>query len=107
MRRTTSITLTAAASMGVALAGQSRVDPCGLAAFNESVCEKAVQEGGYYWDGKWTRMKYSQPYPYYYDLYREYLDNGGPVSAAPTGAYDVPVTRGGFGSTGAGQFPGG
>jgi hypothetical protein len=55
-------------------------------------------------------MTYYQPYPYYYDSYRSYVDRGGQESAAPAEAYGrsgaAGVTRGGFGETGAGHGAG-
>lgn len=94
------MTLALAASVGTALAGQPPLDPCGLASFNEVVCERAINEGGYFWNGKWKKATYSQPYPYYYDLYNDYLAQGGYVNAVPPESWDAPVQRGGFGSTG-------
>ena len=59
-------------------------------------------------------MTYSYPYPFYYDSYRSYVSRGGRNYPAATGAYthgggsssSHSVTRGGFGSTGAGHGAG-
>jgi hypothetical protein len=114
------VTLTLVAAIG--LAGCSRrYDPCDDRTFDATACADAVRSGGYYWNGSWVPMTYGHPYPYYYDAYRARLTGGGVVTAAPSGAYARPagagaagdpataapgVTRGGFGSTGAGHGAG-
>jgi hypothetical protein len=101
-KKTAMISLTVVAMAGPLLGAPPRQDPCGTITFTEDVCEQAIQDGGYFWYGKWVRMKYSQPYPYYYDLYQQYLANQGLPATVPPDAYDVPaaIRRGGFGSTG-------
>lgn len=105
MKRSSKVTLTVVAAMGLASCSRRR-DPCDSQYFNEAACSEAVRSGGYYWNGGWVPMMYHYPYPYYYDSYRSYVSRGGRVygaggsyarpSAAPAGA-----VRGGFGSTGA------
>jgi len=106
MKKSASITLTAVAAMGLAACNR-RQDPCEAASFNEVACSEAVRQGGYHYNGRWVPMYYHYPYPYYYDTYRSYTARGGRVTSAPAGAYRAPsssgVTRGGFGSIGAGH----
>jgi hypothetical protein len=102
MKKSTKVTLTVVAAMGLASCGRSRLDPCEQGSFNEMACQDAVRSGGYY------------PYPYYYDHYRTHVSSGGRVMSAPSGSYARPggttsspgVTRGGFGSIGAGHSAG-
>jgi hypothetical protein len=108
MKRSAQVTLTLVATLGLAACNRQRKDPCGSATFNEQACQDAVQNRGYYWGGQWVPMSYGYPYPYYYDSYRSYAARGGAVHAAPAGSYSASpsVTRGGFGSTGAGHSVG-
>jgi len=116
MKRSSQLTLTVVAAIG--LTGCSRrYDPCDERSFDAGACGEAIRGGGYYWDGSWVPMAYSHPYPYYYDAYRSRISRGDPVATVPTGIYTRPagaaggdaahpaggVTRGGFGSTGAGH----
>jgi len=118
MKKSSKVTLTVVAVVG--LAGCSRrYDPCEAQYFDAGACNNAVSSGGYYWHGSWYPMRYSHPYPYYYDSYRYHVSHGGMVRAAPSGAYSRPsgassgtsspggVVRGGFGSTGSGHSSGG
>jgi hypothetical protein len=106
MKKSTKVTLTVVAVMGLAACG-SRRDPCDPAYFNDFACQEAIRGGGYYWNGSWVPVRYSYPYPYYYDHYRTYVVGGGHVSSSPSGSYASPsVTRGGFGSTGAAHAAG-
>jgi hypothetical protein len=111
MKKSAKVTLTVVAAVGLASCGRSRRDPCDSAYFNDLACQEAVSSGGYYWGGTWVPMRYSYPYPYYYDHYRSYVGGGGRVYAAPSGSYGRPsaspgVSRGGFGSTGSGHSSG-
>ena len=114
MKKSTKVTLTVVAAMGLASCGRSRPDPCEQGSFNEMACQDAVRSGGYYYGGSWYPMVYSNPYPYYYDHYRTYVSGGGRVVGAPAGSYARPggatsspgVERGGFGSTGAAHSSG-
>jgi|SRR5579883_1913560 len=119
MKRSSQVTLTIVAALG--LAGCSRrYDPCDERSFDAIACSDAIRGGGYYWHGSWVPMYYSHPYPYYFDSYRSRMSRGGSVVGVPAGAYARPgdgapagagdaghagsgVTRGGFGSTGAGH----
>jgi len=133
MKRSSKVTLTVVAAVGLAGCGRRRMDPCEPAYFDERACQDAVAFGGYYWQGTWFPMVYSNPYPYYYDSYHTYVSRGGRVHTAPGGSYSHPatdagkqfgsksgsgsggsgsgssgssVTRGGFGSTGGGHGAG-
>lgn len=131
MKKSAQVTLTVVAAVGLASCGRRRMDPCQPASFSQQACQEAIDGGGYYWQGSWFPMVYHSPYPYYYDSYRGYVSHGGRIYSAPTGAYShssasTPssakpssasgsssssspssgVTRGGFGSTGAGHGAG-
>jgi len=71
--------------MGLAARAQSLPDPCGAATFNEQACHEAVRANGYCWNGKWVRLKYRYAFPYYYDLYADYMAQGGLVIAGKVG----------------------
>src|ERR1019366_138183 len=111
MKKSTKVTLTVVAAMGLASCGRSRPDPCEQGSFNELACQEAVR---YYYGGSWYPMVYHYPYPYYYDHYRTHVSSGGRVVSAPAGSYARPggassspgVSRGGFGSIGAGHGAG-
>ncbi len=112
MKKSSKVTLTMVAAMGLASCGRSRRDPCDQGAFNEMACQDAVRSGGYYYGGSWFPIMYHYPYPYYYDHYRTYVGSGGRVVSAPAGSYmrsgggpvsSPGVERGGFGATGAGH----
>jgi hypothetical protein len=110
MKRSSQVTLTVVAAMGL-VACSRRHDPCESQYFNDAACSDAVRSGGYYWRGGWVPMTYSYPYPYYYDSYRTHVQRGGKVFGTPSGAYSRPssggsTVRGGFGSTGAGHGAG-
>jgi len=120
MRKSVQVTLTLAAAMGVAARAQSPPDPCGAATFNEQACQKAVRASGYCWNGKWIRLKYRYPFPYYYDLYADYMAQGTLVIPAEVGTCHTSlaailgthrgghgVSHAGFGATGAGHGAGG
>jgi hypothetical protein len=98
MKRSTQVTLTIVAAMGLASCSRRR-DPCEAQYFNEMACQEAVRAGGYHWGGTWYPMMYHYPYPYYYDSYRTHVSRGGRVFSAPSGSYS-PTARSGFGSTG-------
>lgn len=118
MKKSARVTLTVVAAMGLAACNRRR-DPCESQYFDDAACAEAVRSGGYYWGGSWYPMRYSYPYPYYYDQYRTWVSHGGSVHRSPSGSYAAPaagkrfgtggggsssssgVTRGGFGSTGA------
>jgi len=113
MKKSTKISLTVVAAMGMAACNR-RPDPCEAATYNDQACREAIQQGGYYYHGAWVPMMYSRPYPYYYDSYSRYVGRGGTVHAAPSEAYSRSsggshgsVGRGGFGSTGGGHAFGG
>ena len=65
MKRSTQVTLTVVAVMGLASCARRR-DPCESQYFNDMACQEAVRSGGYYWGGSWYPMTYHYPYPYYY-----------------------------------------
>jgi len=117
VKKSATVTLTLVAAMGVAARTVPRPDPCAPGAFNELACQAAVQNQGYCWGGRWVRLEYHYPFPYYYDLYREFLAAGGIAVPAATGACAQPAVRAGrtflgshaaragFGSTGSCHSP--
>src|SRR5262249_49447196 len=116
MKRSSQVTLTVVAAMGLAGCAR-RYDPCDAPSFDAAACSDALRGGGYYYGGSWDPMTYHYPYPYYYDAYRRHVSTGGSVVVVPHGAYARPgggasapaaggVTRGGFGSTGAAHSSG-
>ena len=111
MKKSTKVTLTVVAMIGLASCNRRR-DPCDRAYFNDMACQEAVRSGGYYYGGTWVPMRYSYPYPYYYDSYRTYVGSGGRVYSSSPGVYSHPsssssgISRGGFGSTGSGSSSG-
>ena len=124
MKKSAKVTLTIVATVGLAACGRRRLDPCEAASFNQQVCQDAIDRGGYYWQGSWVPMTYHYPYPYYFDSYRGYVSRGGKVTTVPSTSYSGSryaspgggagqssgsspgVTRGGFGSSGAGHGAG-
>jgi hypothetical protein len=116
MKKSSKVTLTIVAMVGLASCGRSRRDPCDSPYYNDLACQDAIRSGGYYWGGSWVPMRYSYPYPYYYDHYRTFVGHGGHVISTPSTSYARPssssssssgVTRGGFGSTGSSHSSGG
>jgi len=112
MKKSASVGLTILAAVALGAPPDQRLDPCASANFNESACQAAIQNRGYCWNDRWVRMKYSQPYPFYYDAYRGFLGSGGVVSAAQVGSCAAPGgfwifahggSHRGFGATGAGH----
>jgi hypothetical protein len=110
MKKSAKVTLTVVAAVGMAACNRQRMDPCQQATFSEQACDEAVRSGGYYWNGGWVPMTYHYPYPYYYDSYRSYVSRGGSARPAASGVYAHPsspsISRGGFGSIGAGHGAG-
>jgi hypothetical protein len=111
MKKSAKVTLTLAAAIGLASCNRGRRDPCEAGTFDQAACEAAVRDGGYHWHGAWVPMAYGHPYPFYFDAYRNHVNRGGSVMAAPAGSYSRPsaggVSRGGFGSIGSGRVSGG
>ena len=116
VKRSARVVLTVAAAMSMAARGQQAPDPCEAANFNVKACKVAVRHRGYCAGSTWVPVTYQQSYPYYYDSYQAYLATGGLATAAEEGNCQRPhsgffgahsVSRGGFGSTGAGHHAGG
>jgi hypothetical protein len=111
MKKSASVSLTILAAVALGAPSGQPLDPCTTAAFNEPACQAAIQNRGYCANGRWVRMKYRQPFPYYYDAYHEFVSNGGVASAATAGSCGPArgiwpfshAARAGFGSTGAGH----
>jgi hypothetical protein len=108
MKKSAAVRLTAVAAIGLAARGQPRPDPCAAATFTEAACRAAVENRGYCWNGRWVKLRYSYPYPYYFDSYVAYIANGGIVDPAAVGTCGPAhgwfsgahsVSRGGFGSS--------
>jgi len=115
MNKSSKVTLTVVAAVTLAHA-QAPGDPCQASVFNERACQEAVRQNGYCWNGKWTRLRYSYPYPYYYDRYQLYTMVVGPLQAIAPGACGMPpgghaahvhaFPRAGFGAIGVGHVGG-
>src|SRR5215471_21048248 len=90
MRKSAAVRLTIVAAMGIAAHAQARPDPCAAASFNEAACRAAVQAKGYCWNGRWVKLKYHYPYPYYYDAYIDYVAAGGLLSSPSFGSCEIP-----------------
>jgi hypothetical protein len=107
MKKSTQVTLTVAAAMGLAARGQQAPqDPCGATSFNSKACQAAVKRSRFCWQGQWIPMTDPQPYPYYYGLYQDYVANGGSVAPVPAqhcGGFFLGAIHGGFGGIGAGH----
>jgi hypothetical protein len=107
MKKSTQVTLTVAAAMGLAARGQQPLNPCGAASFNSNACHEAVKHDRFCWQGQWNPVSDPEPYPYYYGQYRDYVAHGGAVTPAPAGncghlRYGGGA-HGGFGATGHGH----
>ncbi len=109
MKKSLGVGLTVLAAVGVATAAEKRPDPCAAGTFNDQACQAAVQNRGYCWNGRWVRMNYPQPYPYYFDVYDAFVSGGGITTPAEVDACGPPLTgwiygrRGGFGHTSRGH----
>jgi hypothetical protein len=109
MKRSLSIRLTVVAAVGIAAHGEPRLNPCTASSFNQQACEAAIQNHGYCWNGRWVNLKYHYPFPYYYDVYFDYIATGGVANPAVVGSCGPSrvtnggsgVHRAGFGSAGA------
>src|SRR5690242_7883528 len=86
MKKSAGVRLTVVAAIALAARAQPRPEPCAASTFNDQACRAAVQARGYCWNGRWVKMKYNYPYPFYYDMYLEYAANGGIVDAATVGS---------------------
>jgi hypothetical protein len=112
VKKSTAIRLTVVALAAIAARAQGRPSPCSAATFNDAACQAAVQASGYCWNGRWVKLQYHFPYPYYYDSYLNYLNTGGAVQPAVVGTCSTPriyhgsaygFSRAGFGGIGAGH----
>jgi len=112
MKKSAAVRLTIVAAVGIAAHAQPRPDPCVASSFNEAACQSAVQSRGYCWNGRWVKLKYHYPYPYYYDAYLDYVATGGVMSSPVFVTCEMPrirmgvthgITHAGFGATGAGS----
>ena len=105
--RTSRVTLTIVAVMGLAARAQQGGDPCAPGSFNARACKRAISVAGYCSGGTWIGTTYHEQYPYYYDLYRQWVATGGevvpgddcgyPTSHFASAANGHSVARGGFG----------
>lgn len=102
MKRSASITLTLVVTLGT-LRAQQGDDPCNPETFNAKVCKVAVRVKSYCSNGAQVATTYQQSYPYYYDLYRNYVSQGGVVNVSPaqTCPGRASAFHGGFGTTAA------
>lgn len=81
-------------------------DPCGQTSFDQTLCQAAVAQHGYYWYGVWRPMSYLYPYSYYYGGYHTYIASGGIVRPAGSGVYSRSYTGSGSPSAGSGTVRG-
>ncbi len=120
MKKSAAVRLTVLAGVVLGAQAGQHLDPCAAATFNEQACQSAIQNRGYCWNGRWVRMKYRQPFPYYYDTYQQFVAGGGVAYAGSFETCDVPAVygggwswfgvhghHGGFGATGSGHGHGG
>jgi hypothetical protein len=101
MKRSTRVTLTVAAAMAWAARAHAQ-DPCDPTSFRSNACKVAIKQGGFCSGGAWVSGPYQQPYPYYYDRYLDYFNQGGVTTPAPVEACGLfsSVRHGGFGALG-------
>jgi len=52
-------------------------DPCDQSVFDEVLCQTAITNHGYYYQGAFVPMVYSHPYGYYNHTHIVYVDHGG------------------------------
>jgi hypothetical protein len=112
VKKSSQVTLTIVATVSLAAADQ-RPDPCGAPTFNEQTCQAAILQRGYCLGGRWVPMRYSYPYPYYYDQYQVYTLLVGPATPFEAGTCArytggthgsaVAGAHGGFGAHGCGH----
>lgn len=92
MKKSRAITFTlmnsvVASAMAACGPQQVAVDPCNRATFNAPVCQQAVAQRGYDYNGVWYAMNYISPYDFYYHNYDTYRLGGGRVYVAPMTSY--------------------
>jgi hypothetical protein len=75
--------------IGMAACGPVYVspDPCSPSYFNEVLCAQAVAANGYYYQGAFVSMTYSQPYTYYSQNYSTYRSRGGRIQTVSPDYY--------------------
>jgi hypothetical protein len=90
----------------------AEADPCLPAAYQQQICEQAVQKQGYYYGGAWYPHVYTMAPLYYYNGYSRYVATGGRVRVLSPSRYSpsvgeghaamprTTVVRGGFGGIG-------
>jgi hypothetical protein len=114
VKKSAGVKLTIVVAIGVAAHAAPRPEPCSSAGFNEQACQEAIQQQGYCSNGRWVRLKYRYPYPYYYDAYQDYAASGGVANPVVVDACTAPsisgfcgffaghsAAHGGFGASGA------
>src|SRR5689334_13400594 len=104
MKKPTPVSLTMVTALGLAANGQAppTPDPCAAPSFNGPVCEIAIRTKGYCWQGSWVSLHYREDYPYFYNLYQQYLSAGATVDPIPAEqCHRTHVHYGGFGTVGA------
>ncbi len=86
MKKSPHVTLTIVAAVSLAAAkADPRPDPCAAANFSEQACQTAIRQRGYCFGGQWVPMRYSYPYPYYYDQYQVHALLVGPATPFEAG----------------------
>jgi hypothetical protein len=119
-KRSAAVPLTLVASLATAVGcgggpalSPAEVDPCLPQNYAQSVCETAVQQGGYHYGGAWYPHVYAYAPLFYYNGYSRYVSSGGRVRAISSSVYSPSagrssVVRGGFGGIGSARgFAGG
>jgi hypothetical protein len=115
VKKSSQVTLTIVAAVSLA-AADPKPDPCGAATFDEQACQAAILQRGYCLGDRWVSMRYSYPYPYYYDQYQVHALLVGPAAPFPAGTcahrtggahgFAAAAARGGFGAHGCGHAGG-
>jgi hypothetical protein len=105
-------TLAAAVGCGGPALAPGEADPCLPQNYAQSVCETAVQQGGYHYGGAWYPHVYAYAPLFYYNGYSRYVATGGRVRAISPSVYSPnasrsSVVRGGFGGIGSARGFGG
>lgn len=53
------------------------MDPCDQSVFDQALCQAAIAQQGYYYQGNFVHVHYVQPLTYYSHVHTVYVDHGG------------------------------